>query len=211
VVKNDFNPIAPIYDFLVTLVFGDGLWKAQHHHLHRIDADDTVLILGGGSGNLLEWLPKCKVVYLEKAEKMVSRAQKRGHAEFIVSDFLEWESEKKFDWVICPFFLDCFTSEELDQALVKIQSGLKANGRLLVIDFQNKMRSQQFLIKSMLLFFRLVAGLSARELVDFRTNLPERGFALKEQRDFLNGLVFSDVYCKSTPDKSSHLRDHHLL
>ncbi|MEP5106138.1 MAG: methyltransferase type 12, partial [Ekhidna sp.] len=57
-VVNDFDFVAPIYDRLSKLVFGKSLIKAQAYHLKVIGDKDRVLILGGGTGKLLEFIPK---------------------------------------------------------------------------------------------------------------------------------------------------------
>ena len=104
---NNFNLIAPIYDALVRLIFKDSLILAQKAFLDEINASDNVLILGGGSGEILEFLPKCKkVTFLDKSKKMLSKAEKRTarKVSFVMADFLTEDIDGTFDVVICPFF-----------------------------------------------------------------------------------------------------------
>ncbi len=191
---NNFDCVAPIYDRLVRLVFGNKLWEAQRIHLDKIKTTDRVLILGGGTGRILEWMPDCEIDYLEKSEKMIELARQNGKANFINADFLNHELDFTYDWVICPFFLDCFNVEELDQCLVKIRHVLKKDGRMIVTDFQTSKSSHRMLVRTMLTFFRIVTRLSARSLSDFRLVIPAKGFSSLDRQDFLNGLVFSDLY-----------------
>lgn len=191
---NNFDRVAPIYDRLVRLVFGNKLWQAQRIHLDKIKATDRVLILGGGTGRILEWMPDCEIDYLEKSGKMIELARRKGGANFINADFLNHDLDSTYDWVVCPFFLDCFNDEELDQCLVKIRHVLKKDGRMIVTDFRVSKPPQRMLVWTMLIFFRIVTRLSARSLPEFRVVLPSKGFSSLDQQDFLNGLVFSSVY-----------------
>jgi tRNA (cmo5U34)-methyltransferase len=80
-IVNDFNGIASVYDALASMVFGKNLIKSQHHFLHVIPDYATVLIVGGGSGELLQTLlqqkPKCQVVYVDASERMIELARQR--------------------------------------------------------------------------------------------------------------------------------------
>ena len=51
---NQFDLVAPFYDALSRLVFGDQIVKSQTHFLHQVQKDDQVLILGGGTGQIFE-------------------------------------------------------------------------------------------------------------------------------------------------------------
>ncbi len=189
----NFNFIAPAYDGLVRVVFGSKLWKTQKTHLHLIQPDDRVLILGGGTGRILDWIPSCEVTYLELSLAMIKRAKQRGHANFIHADFLKWESDEVFDWIICPFFLDCFVESELIKCLNKMDKMLSEQGQVVVSDFKVGKARHQLLVTSMMLFFRLTAGLKAKKLLDL-TSILKTYFKPMKQASFLNGLVFSDLY-----------------
>ncbi|MEQ9229903.1 MAG: methyltransferase domain-containing protein [Cyclobacteriaceae bacterium] len=189
---SNFNFVTPFYDGLVKLVFGRKLWDAQKAHLNLIKPNDRVLILGGGSGRILEWLPSCEVTYVEQSAKMLKRAKQRGAANFIQSDFMSWKAEQTFDWVICPFFLDCFPQDELTTCELKLMDIL-SQGRLVVIDFapaENK--RQTFILKSMHVFFRLFAGLKSKKLIDINGHLLKSDF---HQVEYVKkGMVYSAVY-----------------
>ncbi len=189
----NFNFIAPAYDGLVRVVFGSKLWKTQKTHLHLIRPDDQVLIVGGGTGRILDWIPSCEVTYLELSLGMIKRARRRGHANFIHADFLKWECNQKFDWIICPFFLDCFEESDLMKCLGKIEKVLSDQGHIIVTDFKISKTVHQLIVTSMILFFRLTAGLKAKKLLDL-TSVLKTYFKPMKQASFLNGLVFSDLY-----------------
>ena len=51
--RTNFNYIAPFYDTLCQLVFGQRVKNAQIESLKFIPANSTILIAGGGTG----WIP----------------------------------------------------------------------------------------------------------------------------------------------------------
>src|SRR5690606_22865871 len=79
--NTNFDSIAPIYDGLSRLVFGNALQRAQTEHISLIPPNSNVLLIGGGSGWLLEQLltysPLAEVTYLEVSPKMLQLAQLR--------------------------------------------------------------------------------------------------------------------------------------
>src|SRR6187402_1340927 len=72
---NGFDRLAPVYDKLAGLVFGKAIVDAQLVFLDRVRAGDRILILGGGTGWLLEKLlrkqPVCEVWYVESSSRMI--------------------------------------------------------------------------------------------------------------------------------------------
>jgi len=192
---SNFNFVAPFYDLLVSIVFKRSLQIAQQFYLHKINPKDKVLIIGGGTGQILTWLPDCEVTYLELSKAMIVRAKKKGQAHFIQADFLAYPSDQTFDWIICPFFLDCFDEENLKKVLSKIHAHLGSTGQLMVTDFQDNGR-WTFRIKlwTMLLFFRLVALLKTKELPPINQCIQQNGFDHIESKLFSKGSFFSAIY-----------------
>lgn len=189
-----FNLIAPIYDRLVWVVFGMVLWKAQKHHLTKIKANDSVLILGGGTGKILKDVQSNAITFVDSSSKMIDLAQRNGKAEFVQMDYLKPELDQKFDWVICPFFLDCFKEQNLTLVLEKIKLNLHETGRLIVVDFLPQKGIRKFMIWIMILFFKLFSRLDASRLLDLRKYVSNAGFRPSDQASFPNGWVFSDIY-----------------
>ncbi|MEO1255896.1 MAG: hypothetical protein AAFY41_13590, partial [Bacteroidota bacterium] len=92
---NNFNSVAPFYDFLSKLVFDSSLLRAQKIYLDRIRSTDKVLILGGGTGEILKFVPKCESLYfLDKSSKMIEIAERKmldQNTKFIQADFFNWD------------------------------------------------------------------------------------------------------------------------
>lgn len=191
---SNFNTLATIYDPLVKVVFQTKLWEAQKYHLSQIKREDQVLILGGGTGKILEWVDCQNITYLDKSPRMIELARKRGQADFLCDDFLHAPIDQEFDWIVCPFFLDCFNEQNLIKAVRKIESNLKTSGKLLVIDF-DRSPGYGLLVWMMIAFFKLAARLEACKLEPIR-DLVSTSFVPVEQKSFSNGLIFSDIYGK---------------
>ncbi len=193
---NDFDGIAWCYDKLKSLAFGDQLDRATHHHFAEIDEGSRVLIIGGGTGELLRHLPtNLDINYIEKSSKMIGRAKQiRSNVDFICMDFIAFESIKQYDFVICPFILDLFENRQLKDFVDKIKAMLKQNGKLLVTDFKADNWLHQALIWMMYQFMKYTAGVQASKLPEIEQILIGADFYLAKGEVFSGGLIFSHVY-----------------
>ncbi len=191
---NDFDGIAWCYDPVKRMVFGDKLDQAAAHFIPQILPGSKVLIVGGGTGNILQdFPPEVDIVYVEKSLKMMSRAKNKmlGNIEYINEDFLNYQPAVIFDFIICPFFLDLFDPVSLSRVIHKIKSMLSPKGQLLVADFSFQ---RSILLMIMYISFRILSNISARKIPPIHTTLEDSGFELLESRKFLDGLVFSSLY-----------------
>lgn len=193
---NQFDRIVFLYDSLARLVFGNQIHKSQTHFLDTIEKQDQVLVIGGGTGKLLEHIPKCKkVVFVDISAKMIDRAKRRksvNDVEFVHVDFLEFESDSIYDVIVCPFFLDCFNESNLDLVIKRIKSMLNDNGSLLIADFTTGI---SFLLSStMHVFFRLIAKLEARKLLDIHSFILNNRFFVVSEGFFYRKGIFSRHY-----------------
>ena len=192
---NNFNFVAPFYDSLVSLVFGQQIEKASDFFLGDIKGQ-KVLVFGGGTGKILEALDKSnEVTYIEKSAKMIDIAQRRsmGNVSFLNQDALLFSSSDDFDVVVCPFFLDCFNDKNLDSLITSIKRIMAYNGKLIVSDFQ-RTNSNGLLIWIMHLFFRVFSGLESKKLVNIHSRIVKKGLILENEEFFHKNMIFSRVY-----------------
>ncbi|MEM0938526.1 MAG: methyltransferase domain-containing protein [Bacteroidota bacterium] len=194
---NQFNSIAPYYDFLSRLVFGKKILESQIHFIKKIKKNDNILILGGGTGHLLSYFPKgSQIDYLEKSEKMIQYAEKRKRGlsiRFLHFDFLRFKSDHRYTVVICPFFLDCFRLKNLNLAIEKIKSLLQPHGLLIVTDFE-KSQTNKPLSFFMHLFFKLFVNLESKNLKSIHLIISKEGFRVTDEKFFYRKMIFSRVY-----------------
>jgi len=191
--SNNFNRIAWAYDSLVKITFGSRLWQAQRAHLEKIAEGDSVLVVGGGSGRILNWIKAEKIDFLELSHSMIRKASKRGDSQIIHGDFFSI-SLQTYDWVIFPFFLDCFADNRIKDALVKAKAILNEDGGLIVTDFEIQNKRQKLLTRLMIVFFRLTTALEAKNLSPIRQIIGNTEFQCTSSEQFLNGFIFSEIY-----------------
>ncbi|NJN40867.1 MAG: hypothetical protein HC811_00060 [Flammeovirgaceae bacterium] len=106
--------IAPYYDFLANLVFGNTLIRAQQKFLESIEPNSSILILGGGSGQILTDIDNivkgCTINFIEISTGMMELARNRKviNNTIVFDQHLE-PSTRTYDIIIMNFFLDQFT------------------------------------------------------------------------------------------------------
>src|SRR4051812_29791885 len=78
---NNYDNIAPYYDHLNKLVLGKATIDAQNCLVPFIRENSRLLIVGGGTGKILEEIAKQKanlqIVYVDSSGKMIAIAKKR--------------------------------------------------------------------------------------------------------------------------------------
>ncbi|MFD2934458.1 class I SAM-dependent methyltransferase [Spirosoma flavum] len=205
--SGDFNWIAPVYDALAFTVFGHKLQRAQLVFLDQIPTATSVLIVGGGTGWLLEQvLLRCqpkRVVYLETSTQMLARASRRmvhksllGSVEFRLGDETTLLPGEPFDVIITPFVLDLFSETTLQVNFIpQLLSVLKPTGQWFVTDFvQTDSWWQKALLWSMIRFFGLTAGIRVGALADWQQCMARAGLTLRARKPQVGGMVSTEVW-----------------
>jgi ubiquinone/menaquinone biosynthesis C-methylase UbiE len=120
----NYNNSAWFYDHLSKLIYGKALIRSQVYLLKLIPAKSRILIVGGGTGWILEEIAKIHpsglvITYIEVAPKMVGLSRKRnaGNNEVIfINDAIENVPVRNdFDVIITPFLFDNFTGENFQK------------------------------------------------------------------------------------------------
>ncbi|CAN5580179.1 hypothetical protein BH10BAC5_BH10BAC5_20370 [soil metagenome] len=201
----DFNFIAPFYDLIAFLVFGNNLRNAANYYLRSINADSKLLIIGGGTGSVLEFLSDMNIpldiVYIDSSSKMIARSKKRSVSRNLKISFINGNEEDipsdNYDTIISPFFLDLFNEKRLKQVLEIFRKNLNIDGNLIVTDFRFTgegtvfQRSLSFLMH---MFFRLFTGIESKRLKKINSYLLKCGFKLTEEKCFYKNFIYSGVY-----------------
>lgn len=206
---NDYNKIAGVYDTFSRIVYQKAIVKAQVFLIQLIENNNSVLIVGGGTGWILEEISKLQkqnvtVVYVEKSAAMIKLAKKKKYenikVEFIEAAIEDYTSTEKFDVIITAFLFDNFLQEKIKTVFAKLDDFLKPKGFWLYADFvndqQNKKRWQQFLLKSMYFFFRLTAKIETQELIDMRPYF-QNNYHLITKQFYYNGFIQAVAYKKN--------------
>lgn len=204
----NYNNSAWFYDRLSVIVYGRAIISAQVYLLQFIKPNSHVLIVGGGTGWILEELAKIylsglEITYVEVSANMMARSKKRhtGLNKIVfVNDAIEAASlPDSFDVVITPFLFDNFTEATLKKIFDEIHKYSKPDGLWLNTDFQLTGKWwQAVLLKSMLLFFKLLCNIEASKLPDIENQFKRYGYESIAQQGFFNDFIVSKVYNKLT-------------
>ena len=208
-----FDNVAPFYDSLSRLVFGSALRQAQLEHLPAIPAGARVLLIGGGTGWLLEELlrlrPGSYVTYLEASPKMLQLARERlfqnswmtdAAVTFRLGNEDALRRDEIFDVILTPFLLDLFPGQRLRHLTDRLHAALAPGGLWLFSDFWPVHSPaplwQLLLLKAMYTFFGQLSGVQATSLPDFRQHFDRLQLQELEATTFYKGMIQAKLYRK---------------
>jgi tRNA (cmo5U34)-methyltransferase len=208
-VKNNFDRVAWCYDFLSLLVFGNRIKQSQIILFNHLKDNDKVLILGGGTGWMINEILKVKKIgridYIELSEEMLNKARVIVPvSKEIVINYIHGDEEsitefQSYDAVIACYFFDLFEYKRLEKVVAKVASSIKPKGQLLVADFNLSTSSpllHKLLVKIMYLFFSITCRIEAKNLINPRRVFKKYGLLEKDSVSSTNGLIVSSVYEK---------------
>jgi ubiquinone/menaquinone biosynthesis C-methylase UbiE len=204
-----FDAVAPWYRTLETIAFGNALQRARIACLNEIGSPRRALVVGEGNGRLLRELltthPGVQVDCIDASERMLQLAQQRigqdaNRVSFQQRDIMSWTpTAGEYDLIVTHFFLDCFSEDQLSEVVTKLSGAATPNAAWLVADF--RIPSQTFAglharawLVTMYSFFRSVAGIDARELVDPSAFLRAEEFSLVSQHLSRYGMLKSELW-----------------
>jgi ubiquinone/menaquinone biosynthesis C-methylase UbiE len=202
---NSFDSIAGIYDNLAWLVYGKSIRLSQEAFLNEINHAHQILIIGGGTGWLLEKVfnrnPNVEITFVEASWKMLEKARTRcsprmnNRVRFIHGTENALPSQPVYDAVIANFYFDMFESVNLRLVVDKIKRSMRDKSILIATDFTDP-RSlwHSLLLRTMYTFFRAVANLQAGTLPPWRDILIESGFVVRAVAGFYNGFIEAGYY-----------------
>lgn len=186
--KNNYDKIAFRYDKLSQFVFGDHIKQSQISLLSFISPGDNILIVGGGTGWILEEITKLHagglhIVYVEASAKMLALAKAKnvaGNNVAFVHQYIEqYQSSSTFDIVITNFLFDNFDEETATKNFNHLNTLLNKKGKWLFSDFSinNKTKVRyKLLLKIMYLFFKVASNIEANRLVNMNPLFLEKGY-----------------------------------
>lgn len=199
-----YDNSAWFYDKLSRLVYGRALIDAQVFLLQFIPPKSHILIVGGGTGWILDEISRLhpsglEITYVEVAPKMMALSQKRNMGDnkvvFFTDPVEDVSLPADFDVVITPFLFDNFEEETLQKVFGHIDAALKPGGLWLNADFQLSGKWwQQALLKTMFLFFRLICNIEASKLPDIKKQFGQYGYTAVKEQTFFGEFVVAEVY-----------------
>jgi tRNA (cmo5U34)-methyltransferase len=200
---NDFDPIAPWYDLLVKIVFGKSMKHAQEFFLARFPQQGCVLVLGGGTGwivnSLLKLRPHIHVTYIEASAKMIGIAKQKlneneNRVTFIHGTERNIPAEVLYDGVITNFFLDLFPQEYLPHLIQQIKKTMKPRALWIVTDFVTEKWWQKVFVKTMYWFFIVTTSIQATQMPRWRQAMVNNGLDEMASASFYGGFMVTKLY-----------------
>jgi tRNA (cmo5U34)-methyltransferase len=200
---NNFDSVAPFYDQLAKIIFGSAMKKAQTAYLHVIKQGANVLILGGGTGWILSSLfavnPTCKVWYIDSSTRMINLSKKvaadsKHQVFFILGTEAAIPPDILFDAVITNFYLDLFPPASCNTVIDKIRSSLQGESLWIISDFIDTTWWHNAMLRMMYRFFKMMSGIQASSLCDWKKLLEQKGFEERQSSQFFGRFIKSAVF-----------------
>lgn len=208
--QNNYDKLAWIYDPLSRFVFFKAQVNAQISLLPFISANSKILIVGGGTGWILESIAKLyptglSITYVEISKKMIELSQKRDCKNnkilFVQQAMEDYVLIEKYDVIITAFFFDNFKEDKATSVFYQLNNSLNKKGIWLFSDFildqKNGKKWQEFLIKTMYFFFKIVTKIEAEKLIPMEPVFEKSGyqniFETYRYGKFIKSIVFKKL------------------
>jgi hypothetical protein len=202
--ERSYNAVAWFYDRLSRLLLGRAPLNAQLYLLGAIPANSNLLIIGGGTGWILESLAALHpsgltITYIDASSKMVAIAQRRKTGANKITFITEYVERARldgvYDVVLTPFLFDNFKEDSLDKIFAHIDSHSGAVTRWLWCDFRSTDSVwQKAVLATMYLFFRAFCAIEATHLPHIEACFRRHGYRAVENKTFMNGFIIAGVY-----------------
>ncbi len=199
-----YDFLAPYYDALTFLVFGDSLYRAQIHFLKEIQPNSKILVVGGGTGRWFReaWVREAnpEITYIDISEKMLHKARVNGEGiniKFIQSTPALLKGGEDFDVIVAFCFFDLFDDLALQEVVSQLARSMKLDGRWLIVDFVDGKWWQGLVVSMMYFFFRIVTSLKIKRLPKWRHVMKAAGFREEKSKSFYGQLITSGLWIRS--------------
>lgn len=203
---NAYNRIAWLYEPLSRWCLGNKYIQSKRVYLERLKRGDTVLNLGGGTGdNVTEIMqrigPEGKLYFMDASSSMIRRTKGRFEGQppstiqFIHSaDFSVLKSLRP-DVILTHYFLDVLTDEQLEVLFGQVGRIAKPDSEWIFTDFF-PVPHKRWLTGIMIGIFRVVVHHLRKELPDYSLFFHRWGWKEKDSCSFLEGFIRVKVYGK---------------
>ena len=192
--------------------FGPWLGRCRNAQLAHLTGARHALLLGDGDGRFLARLlaanPALTVDVIDSSQSMLTILDKRirrsgpqAHRRISLhhTDALQLNPIGNYDLIVSHFFLDCFSTRQLEQLFDSVLPHALPEARWVVSEFaipRNPFAGclARGIISLLYRAFGLLAGLRVRTLPEYATSLLRRGLVPSHDRRFLAGLLCSQVW-----------------
>lgn len=208
-VLNNYDIIANQYDRLSRLVFFKAQVNAQINQLKYIKKNSSILIVGGGTGWILDEISKIypsglNIIYVEISVKMIALSKVRNYldnqVEFVNQAIEDYQTTQNFDVILTPFLFDNFSENRAKAVFTKLNQLLMQNGVWFLVDFSlNKKKGKWWkwvILKSMYLFFKLINVVETNRLIDMNPYFLQAKYQIIEERSYYSNFIKASIFKK---------------
>jgi ubiquinone/menaquinone biosynthesis C-methylase UbiE len=211
-----FDRVARIYRVMEYLTFGPLLERCRFQHLSALRNSRRALVIGDGDGRFLTQLlatnPTLRADAVDASSAMLALLSERvthikaqHRIATTQADARAFQPSCTYDLVCTHFFLDCLTESEADHFIARIRPHLAPGGQWLVSEFQipDAGRLKKWIARTIISVlyaaFRLLTGLTVRQIPPWPRLLTRHGFQRKATRNWLGGLLISELWEATAP------------
>lgn len=187
-----FDLVAPFYDSVLKFVFGKSIHKLEAEFIAQLQAKPNCLVIGGGSGRILEPFIKhekaTNYFYADFSDEMIAKTKRRfSNYETLpsISYANDWRTfdQTSFDFIVLPFILDCYGEAKIQSLVQELSSKLSPQGEIIFVDFNLETEygfrkswwKVQF-IHLLYFFFNLISAVDTKRLAPFNQIFFELNF-----------------------------------
>ena len=205
---NNYDLIASWYDCLSRMVFLKSQVNAQKEQLSFIKNHQKILIIGGGTGWILEEIAKThqnlQITFVEISANMIQLAKQKkcdkNQVTFVNLPIENFTDEESYDVIITAFLFDNFARNRAEMVFEKLHHRLKEKGLWLFSDFSNQhttKRWQFMFLKTMYFFFKKIAQVEAKELVDMYPYFIKKNYSVLQKKQYYGSFIDAIVFEKN--------------
>jgi len=208
-----YDPVAPFYVLLEQLSFGDELNIARRAFIETVLHAKNTLLIGEGNGRFLGDCLKNKnggsITILDSSRKMLDLLKSRIRGirhetklELVCEEIQDWQLKDApaFDVVVTHFFLDLFRPTNQRSVIEKISGMAKSEALWIIVDYHPSKKTGVLRLINWLQyrFDRLLSGVDTDRHYDPSALIKECGWAVREERQFLNGKVVAQLLFRAS-------------
>lgn len=223
-----FDRVARLYRTMEFLSFGPMLERCRFSFLPEFVQSRRALILGDGDGRfcarLLAASPALHAdavdaspAMLRLLQQRVTRLGARQRITALCADIRTFQpAATGYDLVATHFFLDCLTASQTGDLIARVRPHLAPGTLWVVSEFQIPTDSPakawlaRGTIAVLYAAFRLLTGLTVRQIPPWSDALVHSGFTRIAAHSWLGGLLVSELWqlpqATACPSAQSHLR-----
>ena len=195
--KDHYSFLAPFYNSLTKVVFGQNLRLAKACFIKDLN-EKRILIIGGGDGkDYQDYQKHLKGEYWELSSSMLQKSKSNLSKSGLTFNLGLYKTKptQLFDEVWLHFVLDTMKDEEIVGLLEEARKSLSPAGRLYLVDFfKAKTPYQHFMTWAMISSFRILVKHKRTNLPDYEELLSRAKWVKSEEKHFLRGWVKSQVW-----------------